>query len=74
MANIDFKRKDGEQVNSLVHRFTKKVIRSGILREARKQRFHERAINRNKRRASALHREKKRLEIEESRRMGNFKF
>ena len=74
MANIDFQRKDGEQVNSLVHRFTKKVIRSGILREARKKRFHARNVNSNKRRASALHREGKRKEMENARRMGNFKF
>ena len=74
MANIDFKRKEGESVSSLVHRFTKKVVRSGVLREARSQRFHSRNINRNKRRLSALHREKKSKELEKERRMGNVRF
>lgn len=74
MANINLKKKDGESTNSLVYRFTKKVMRSGVLREAKKRRYNERPINRNKRRASALHREKKRKEIEKARRMGTFRF
>lgn len=74
MANIRLKRKEGESSSSLVYRFSKKVMRSGVLREARKRRYNERPVNRNKRRASALHREKKRKEIEKARRMGTFKF
>ena len=74
MANINLKRKEGEPPNSLVSRFTRKVMRSGILREAKKRRYNERPVNRNKRRASALHREEKRKEIEKARRMGTFKF
>ncbi|MEX2054490.1 MAG: 30S ribosomal protein S21 [Candidatus Colwellbacteria bacterium] len=72
--NINLKRKDGESNNSLVHRFTKKVMQSGVLKEARSRRYHERNINRSKRRASALHREGKREEVQKAKRMGTFKF
>lgn len=73
-TNIHLRKKDGESNNSLIYRFTKKVVRSGVLREARKRRFHARNVNRNKRRKSALHREEKRKEIERAKRLGNFKF
>ncbi|MBU2101611.1 30S ribosomal protein S21 [Patescibacteria group bacterium] len=74
MANINLKKKDGESTNSLVYRFGKKVMRSGILREARKRRFNHRPVNRNKRRVSALHKAEKKKEIDKARRMGTFKF
>jgi ribosomal protein S21 len=74
MANINLEKKEGESVNSLIYRFGKKVMRSGILREARKRRFNERKVNRNTRRASALHRVEKQKEIDKARKMGTFKF
>jgi ribosomal protein S21 len=74
MANIILNKKEGESTNSLVYRFNKKVIRSGILREVKKNRYNERKVNRNKRRASALHREQKRKEIETAKKMGALKF
>jgi len=66
------KKREGESGTALVYRFTKKVQRSGVLREARKRRFHKRKENKNKRRKSALHREKRRVEIEKSKKMGTF--
>ena len=74
MANIYLSRKEGESTNALVYRFGKKVMRSGILREAKKGRYNNRKINRNKRRASALHRDQKRKEVEKAKRMGTLKF
>lgn len=74
MANIHLVKKEGESTNSLVYRFGKKVMRSGILREAKKNRYNNRKVNRNKRRVSALHREQKRKEIEKAKRMGTLKF
>lgn len=74
MANIDLKRKDGESTNSLIYRFGRKVVQSGVLREARKRRFNKRTQNRNKRRASALHRAKRKKEIDQAKRMGTFKY
>ncbi len=73
-TNIHLKKKDGESNNSLVYRFSKKVMQSGVLKEAKGQRYHERNVNRRKRRASALHREHKRQEIERTRREGTFKY
>jgi ribosomal protein S21 len=74
MANILLNKKEGESTNSLVYRFGKKVMRSGILREAKAGRYNNRKINRNKRRASALHRNEKRKEVEKAKKMGTIKF
>ncbi|MDD5710871.1 MAG: 30S ribosomal protein S21 [Candidatus Colwellbacteria bacterium] len=74
MANIHLVKKEGESTSSLVYRFGKKVMRSGVLREAKKNRYNDRKINRGKRRVSALHREEKRKEVEKAKRMGTLKF
>jgi len=71
--NINLKKKDGESNSSLVYRFTKKVMQSGVLRESKSKRYHDRAVNRGKRRASALIRGKKREEVKRAKRMGTFK-
>lgn len=55
---------------ALVYRFTKKVQQSGVLKEARRRRFHRRQPNRAKRLVSALHRETKRREIEKQKKLG----
>jgi len=73
-TNIHLRKKDGESNNSLVYRFTKKVVQSGVLKQVKSKRYHERNVNRRKRRASALHREKKRAEIQKAKRMGTFKY
>lgn len=54
----------------LLFRFTKKVQHSGVLKEARGRRTRKRAINKTKRRLSALHREVKRAKVEHDRKMG----
>ncbi|MFH1189039.1 MAG: 30S ribosomal protein S21 [bacterium] len=64
------KKREGESTNSLVYRFTKKMRQSGILKEAKKRRFHDRTINKNKRRLSAIYRSEKKEKIEESRKAG----
>lgn len=71
--NINLRKKDGESNSSLVYRFTKKVMQSGVLKESKRKRYHERKANRNKIRKSALHREQKREEIRQAKRMGTFK-
>ena len=68
--NINLKKKDGESNSSLIYRFTKKVMQSGVLREAKSKRYYDRNVNRNKRRMSALHRGKKREELKRAKRMG----
>ncbi len=71
--NINLKKKEGESNNSLIYRFTKKVMQSGVLRQFKSKRYHNRTVNRNKRRLSALHRGKKREEVKRAKRMGTFK-
>ncbi|RJP45749.1 30S ribosomal protein S21 [Candidatus Parcubacteria bacterium] len=67
---IEVKKKEGESANALLFRFSKRVKRSGVLREANKRRFRDRTANRRKRRLSAIHRETKRKEVERLRKLG----
>jgi len=60
---ITVRKKEGEQGNSLLYSFTRRVKRSGILREVRKRRFHDRPTSRIKRKLSAIHREDKRVDL-----------
>ncbi|MEK7193929.1 MAG: 30S ribosomal protein S21 [Patescibacteria group bacterium] len=67
---MEIKRRQGESISAFLYRFSKKVQRSGILREAKKRKFRGRAISKTKRKASALHREFKKREFEKERKMG----
>ena len=67
---MEIKKREGESGTSLMHRFTKKIQQSGILKEVRKRSFHVRRENRNKRRVSALKRAVKKIEIDEKRKLG----
>jgi len=64
------KRKEGESVSSLLYRFSKRVQQSGILREAKKRKRHERPVSRVKRKLSALHRVAKKKETERLKKLG----
>lgn len=64
--------REGESPMSLLYRFTKKVQHSGVLKEARGRRFRKRVMNKNKRRASALHREGKAAEVAKNKKLGIF--
>lgn len=68
---ISVKKRDGESASTLIYRFSRRVMQSGVLREVKKRRFHERPKNRNQRRKSALYRARKRAEIEKQRKLGN---
>ncbi len=67
---MELKRREGESINAFLYRFSKKMQRSGILIEAKKRKHTSRRISRVKRRASALHREKKKKEMERKKKMG----
>jgi ribosomal protein S21 len=67
---IEAKKREGESPNSLLFSFTKKVKRSGILREVRSRKFHTRATSRIKRRLSAIHRDVKKAEVDRMKKMG----
>lgn len=67
---IEVRKKDGESPNAILYSFTRKVKRSGILKEVRRRRNHTRTTSRIKRRASAIHREEKRVEVERQKKLG----
>ena len=69
---VSVKKREGENSSAVVYRFTRKVQRSGVLREFRKRRFHGRRVNRSKRRRSALHRDQRKAEIEQAKKLGTF--
>lgn len=67
---LEVKKREGETAGSFLFRFTKKVKRSGVLKEVRKRRFRGREKNKGKRRAGALYRLKRKQEFEEERKYG----
>jgi ribosomal protein S21 len=59
---ISVNRREGESVNALIFRFSKKIRRSGIAQEVRRRRFRKRSQNKLKKRLSAFHRLEKEVE------------
>jgi ribosomal protein S21 len=67
---IRVKKREGESVNTLIYRFNKRVQQSGLVREVRKRQFRKRAVNRRKRKDSALYRMGKQEAIARDRKFG----
>ena len=67
---IEVRRKQGESTNALMFNFSKRIKRSGVLKEARRRLFHERPVSRIKRKVSAIHRSNKKKEIDRARKLG----
>lgn len=67
---VEVRKREGENGSALFFRFSKKVKRSGVLKEARKRRFHGRAVSRSRRRVSAIHKAGRRQEIDRMRKAG----
>ncbi len=67
---VEVRKKEGESGNSLLFSFTKRVKRSGILREMRRRKFHTRATSRVKRKLTAIHRDAKKKELERQKKLG----
>ncbi|MCD6500911.1 30S ribosomal protein S21 [bacterium] len=63
-------RQGRESAQSLIRRFTQKIKKSGILLEARKRQFRQRAKSKQLKKKSALRREKKRQEYEKLKKLG----
>lgn len=70
---LEVKRKEKENNNSLVHRFTRSVIQSGIIKEARSRRFRERPLSDNAKKKSALRKIRAKEEYNRKWRMGEIK-
>lgn len=67
---VDTKKREGETPSALLFRFSRRVKRSGVLKEANKRRFYSRPGNRAKRKISALHRGRRRQEMARARQLG----
>lgn len=67
---IKVRKREGESVNALLYRFNKRVQQSGLVREVRKRQFRKRAVNRQKRKQSALYRRGKQETIARERKYG----
>ena len=67
---IEVRKREGESPTSILFNFTKRVKRSGILKEVRSRKFHSRATSRIKRRLSAIHRDEKKAEVNRMKKLG----
>jgi len=67
---IEVRKKEGDSPNGILFNFTKRVKRSGVLKEVRKRKFHSRTTSRIKRRLSAVHREDKKVEVDRMKKLG----
>ncbi len=70
MPSVGVRKRGGESASALLYRFSKKVKQSGVIKEFRKRKFHERTHGKRQRRLSAIHRENKRAELERMRKLG----
>jgi ribosomal protein S21 len=70
MAMIEVKKREGESPTALLFRFTRRVKRSGVLKEANKRRFTRRVVGRRARRLSAIYRSTKRQEVARQKKLG----
>ena len=60
---VEVRRKPRETTPALIRRFSLKVRVSGILKEAKKRRFHTSPLNKEKRKKKALRKIEKKKEI-----------
>lgn len=67
---VEVRKREGESPTNLLYNFTKRVRRSGILKEVRSRKFHARTKSRVKRKLSAIHRDAKRTEVERLKKLG----
>ena len=67
---MEVRKREGESSSSLIYRFTRRAQQTGVIREAKKRRFHKRPISRAKRRSSALHRVHRRVEFQRAKKLG----
>lgn len=67
---IEVRKRDGDSPNAILFNFTKRIKRSGVLREVRKRKYYARPESRIKRRTSAIHREGKHQDVERQKKLG----
>lgn len=67
---LEIKRKQRESTQGLIRRFSQRVRRSGILVQARKNRFQEKSKSEEAKKRAALRKEELRKEYKMSAKMG----
>jgi len=67
---IEAKKQERETSQSLIRRFTKRVQKSGVLRQARENRYHKRSKSHQMRKRAALRREQLRKEYQRLKKLG----
>ncbi len=67
---VEVRKRNSENIGSLLFRFNKKVRQSGLLKEVRKRRFKSRKINRRKVRQAALYSLNRKKELARTRKYG----
>jgi ribosomal protein S21 len=70
---LKVQRKEKENNNSIVHRFTRSVIQSGIIKEARKRKFRLRPISKMAKKRIALRKVRAKAEYEKKLKTGEIK-
>ena len=70
---LEVKRKQRESTQGLIRRFSQRVRRSGILRQARKIRFQKKEKSDEAKKRAALRKEQLKREYQRSEKMGEHK-
>lgn len=70
MSTVEVRKKEGETATAMLFRFSRRIKRSGKLKESSSRRFLKRTPSKRSRRVSALHREQKRGELAHAKKMG----
>ncbi len=70
---LEIKRKEKENPQNLVRRFTRALQQSGILTRVREKTFKDREKSRNMKRRAALRREELKKEYEKLKKLGKIK-
>jgi ribosomal protein S21 len=70
---LEVKRKEKENNNSIVHRFTRSVIQSGIIKEARSRKFRLRPLSKMAKKRIALRKVRAKVEYEKKVKQGEIK-
>lgn len=68
---LEIRKKEGENIGSVLFRFNKKVKQSGILKESKKRRFKNRPKNKRNIRLSAIYKAEKAKDLERQKKYGN---
>ncbi len=70
---LKVERQDRENTQSLIRRFTKAIKKSGILKEARKNRFRQRPLSDKAKKEAALRKDKIKRDYEKMDKLGLIK-